>query len=171
MSTPENKPASEASDASIETGAKKPKKKLIIILTLLLLIAGGAGAAWMLIPHKAEGKDAAARKAESAPVGPPVFVVMEPFTVNLQPDGQFLQATVTLQIANADESGSIKLYLPQVRSRLLLMLSNKTVTELSTVEGKTKLSAEIASLIEQPFASGVKPVKISNVFFTSFVIQ
>ena len=46
-----------------------------------------------------------------------------------------------------------------------------SLTELSTVEGKTQLGNEIASLIESPFAAGLKPIKVSNVFFTSFVIQ
>ncbi len=170
MSTPASKPAPQANDASIDEGTKKSRKKLIAMLALFLL-AGGGFATWLLMPLKTEGKESARHKTEAVPTGPPVFIVMDPFTVNLQPEGQFLQATFTLQTTNAEESDSIKLYMPQVRSRLLLMLSNKTVTELSTVEGKTQLGNEIASLIESPFAAGLKPIKVSNVFFTSFVIQ
>ena len=172
MSTLAQKMMPEATEAPAIENTGKPRKKLFLILTLLLLLlAGGAGATWLLMPHKPAAKDGAEHKSQSSPAGPPVFVVMEPFTVNLQPDGQFLQATFTLQMANAEESNAVKIYMPQVRSRLLLMLSNKNVAELSTVDGKTRLSTEIAGLIEQPFATGVKPVKVSNVFFTSFVIQ
>jgi flagellar FliL protein len=157
--------AAEADDA------KKSKKKLFLILAVLLLLGAGGGAAWYFLLHKAEDPKGEAHKVEAPHAGPPVFVVMDPFTVNLQPDGQFLQATFTLQMLNPEESNNIKVYMPQVRSRLLLMLSNKSVTDLSSVEGKNSLATEIAALIEQPFAEGVKPVKVSNVFFTSFVIQ
>lgn len=157
-------------DAAVPVeGGPKSKKKLLLMLALIMLLLGGTSA-WLLMPHKAAQKEAEKLSAK-APVGPPLFVVMDPFTVNLQPDGQFLQATFTLQMSNQDESNTIKMYMPQVRSRLLLMLSNKNVTELSSVEGKTQLGNEIAGLIELPFSSGVKPVKVSNVFFTSFVIQ
>ncbi|MEI7538256.1 MAG: flagellar basal body-associated protein FliL [Comamonadaceae bacterium] len=170
MSTPAPKPVPQANDASLDVGTKKSRKKLVAMLALFLL-AGGGLATWLLLPLKTEGKESARNKTEVASSGPPVFIVMDPFTVNLQPEGQFLQATFTLQAANAEESESIKLYMPQVRSRLLLMLSNKNVAELSTVQGKTQLGTEIASLIENPFAVGLKPIKVSNVFFTSFVIQ
>ncbi len=145
------------------------RKKWFLILALVLMLGAGL-AAWFVLSPKAESK-ASNGKDELSATAAPVFIVLDAFTVNLQPDGQFLQATFTVQMASQDDSNNIKAYMPQVRSRLLLMLSNKTVAELSTVEGKTKLGAEVTSLIEQPFAPKLKPVKVSNVFITSFVIQ
>jgi flagellar FliL protein len=136
----------------------KSKKKLFLILGLLLVLAAGAGAAWYFLVHaKApSGKDAQASKVEA----PPVFLVLEAFTVNLQTEGadQFLQTSLTLQVADQAQVDVLKMYMPEVRNRLLLLLSGK-------------LAEEIAAALKKPFTPGGKPQQISNVLFTSFVIQ
>jgi len=98
---------------------------------------------------------------------------MEPFTVNLQSEGgdQFLQITFTLQVGDAAQEEIIKAFMPQVRSRLLLLLSSKKASEISTVDGKKKLSEEIIAAVNQPFSPKGPPQNVVNVFFTSFVIQ
>lgn len=159
--------ADQASDAP-----KKSGKKMIVILLGALLAAGGGGAAWYFLGQKDHG-DATAHK-EVEPSGPPVFLVVDPFTVNLQPDGagdQYLQVAFSLQVGGEKDVEAIKLYLPQMRSRLLLLLSGKKASEISTVEGKKKLADEILDQVKQPFTPGGKPQKVMNVFFTSFVIQ
>ena len=167
---------SEKPKPETEPTEKKSNSKMIIIILSVTLLLGGAGGAYFFL-----SKPAPAHAGEGAPEGeveakheehkPPVFVELEPFTVNLQPDGQFLQATFNLQVEDEKVAEEIKLYTPQIRSRLLLMLSNKTGEELSKQEGKTTLVTEMKELIEQPFSKGAKPVKIDNVFITSFVIQ
>jgi flagellar FliL protein len=138
---------------------------------LVLLIGGGAGG-WYFMNQNAH-PGGAAGKAKAEPAKPPVFVMLDPFTVNLQAEAgeQFLQVAFTLQVTDQAEVDLIKLYMPQVRSRLLLMLSSKKASEISTLEGKKKLSTDIAALVNQPFAPNGKPLGVSNVFFTSFVIQ
>lgn len=167
---------SEKPKPETEPTEKKSNSKMIIIILSVTLLLGGAGGAYFFL-----SKPAPAHAGEGAPEGeveakheehkPPVFVELEPFTVNLQPDGQFLQATFNLQVEDEKVAEEIKLYTPQIRSRLLLMLSNKTGEELSKQEGKKTLVTEMKELIEQPFSKGAKPVKIDNVFITSFVIQ
>ncbi len=148
----------------------KSKKKLIVILLLAVLLLGGAGAGgWWFHEQEAPGKAAAAKKAE-----PPVFVNMDAFTVNLQSEGagdQFLQTTFTMQVGSPADVEQIKLYQPQVRSRILLLLSSKTAGELITLEGKRKLADEIIAQVKKPFAPNAPEVKVIDVFFTSFVIQ
>lgn len=150
--------------------AKQSRKALFLILGLVLLLGGGAGA-WYFMNQNADAKDGS--QAKLKPPEPPVFVVLEPFTVNLQADAgeQFLQVAFTLQVADQAEVDLIKLYMPQVRSRVLLMLSSKTASEILTIEGKKNLSTEIAAMVNQPFAPNGKPLNVSNVFFTSFVVQ
>lgn len=150
---------------------KKSKKKLILMLLAVVLLAGGgAGGAWFFLGHKAPAGE---QHAKVEPVKPPVFLVMEPFTVNLQSDGgeQFLQAAFTLQVGTAEQVDQLKVYMPQVRSRLLLLLSSKKAAEINTAEGKKKLNQEIIAAVRQPFTPGAKPQEISDVFITSFVIQ
>jgi flagellar FliL protein len=153
--------------------AKSNKKRLFIILgaVLLLLIAGGAGAWWYMFGSKAQhdGKTAA-----NAALAKPVFMALEPFTVNLQTEEgvqQFLQVGMTLQVGDQAQSDLIRLYLPQVRSRLLMLLSSKKASEILTVEGKKKLAGEVLGQVKDSFTGKTAKPAISDVFFTSFVIQ
>lgn len=147
----------------------KSRSKMFIIGAVVLALGGGG---WYFMSHKADGPDKAAH-AKPNPAAPPVFAQMDPFTVNLQADGgeQFLQTAFTLKVGSQADIDAIKLYLPQVRSRVLLLLSSKRGAEIATVEGKQKLAAEIIEQLTQPFAKGAQPLEVSDVFFTAFVIQ
>ena len=65
----------------------------------------------------------------------------------------------------------IKLHMPEVRNRILLLLSSKTASQLMTVEGKRKLALELETEINQQFALRDAGHAVENVLFTSFVIQ
>lgn len=159
-------PIDEAAGAA--AAPAKSNKKLFLIAGGLLLVLGGAGGAWYFMDQKAEQA-----KPKVATPTPPVFVTLEPFTVNLQSEEgeRFLQVAFTLQVADQAQVDQIKLYMPLLRSRLLLLLVSKKTTELATVEGKRKLQEEILAQAKLPFAAQGKPQAVNAVFFTSFVIQ
>lgn len=154
------------------------KKKLIIIILAAVLVAGGVGggAAWYFLHGKGDQEESSPskkKKHSAAKAGPPVFVPIDSFTVNLQPENgeQYLQIAFTLQVANAEEMDSIKLNMPKVRSRLLLLLSGKKASELNTVEGKQQLAAEIINQVNQPFDEKGPEQDVTDVLFTAFIIQ
>jgi len=149
---------------------KKSSKKLLIIVGALVFAAAGGGGAWFFMGNRAAAPDAPVRQD---PAKPPVFIQMEPFTVNLQQETveQYLQVQFTLQVADQAQVETIKLYMPLVRSRLLLLLSSKKASELSTPEGKKQLQDEIVAAVKQPFTPQSAPIGVTGVFFTSFVIQ
>lgn len=148
---------------------KKSNKMLLVVAGVLLLAAGGAGGWYFMSGNKHAAE--AAPKHEAGK--PPVFVNMEPFTVNLQPEAgeQYLQVQFTLQVSDEKQVEQIKLYMPLIRSRVLLLLASKKASELATSEGKRKLQDEILAQVKQPFAANTPPQEVSGVFFTSFVIQ
>jgi flagellar FliL protein len=136
-----------------------------------VILLAGAGA-WYFMNQKATAPASAPKKhAEEAK--PPVFLPMEAFTVNLQAENgeQFLQTTLTLQVADQAQVELIKLYMPHVRSRMLLLLSGKKASEILSAEGKNKLSEEILAIFKQPFTPQGPTIKVSSVLFTSFVVQ
>ena len=154
--------------------APKSKKKLIIIIAAAIILLGGAGAGYYFFSHQNKPDKHTAEKAEEAEkVEKPVFVGLEPFTVNLlpDPDEQFLQVEMTLKAGDEKEAESIKEHMPQVRDRILILLTSKRGIEITTPEGKQQLSSEIIKRMNEPFSTGAKPQKVSSVFFTSFVIQ
>jgi flagellar protein FliL len=157
-------------EAAAVTPPLKSKKKMIIIGAAILVMASSAGA-WYFFSQKSSSHAASPPKHESAKA--PVFVTLEQFTVNLQPENaeQFLQIAFTVQVSDQAQVDLIKLYMPLVRSRLLLLLSSKKPSEISTPDGKKKLADDIIAQLKLPFTPQAQPQEIDDVFFTSFVIQ
>ena len=154
-----------------EGAAPASKKKLIIIIAAVVLALGGGGAAWFFMQQKAHAHKEEEKKEE--PAKAPVFLTLDTFTVNLQPDPdeKFLQVDISLQVASAEVAEAIKLHMPAVKNRLLLLLTSKSAAEISTVEGKQDLSNEIIAEVSKPFGPDAKPQEVLDVFFTSFVVQ
>ena len=135
------KPAAAKKDDAAVADAPKSKKKLIIIAAVLgVAIAGGAG--WYFM--KSKGADHEAAKVEVHK--DPIFIPLEAFTVNLQREeaDQYLQVNISLKVFEPELVEKIKAVLPEIRSKLNLLLSSKRPSELSAAEGKKKLAAEIA---------------------------
>jgi flagellar FliL protein len=160
----ETKPAVEGEEAP-----KKSKKMLFIIIGVLVLLIGGGAGYYFLGMKKEDASSDAPKKVEEAKE--PIYVVLDPFTVNLKGGGQYLQMGLTLQMEDDKEGTRLKVYLPTARSRLIMLLSNKTADEITDDEGKKVLKAEIMESIKEPFSEGAKPIGISDVLFTGFVIQ
>jgi flagellar FliL protein len=144
-------------DAAPEVAPKKKSKLLIIIVLAVVLAAAGAGGAWFFMFSEADGDEP---KISSRPG---VFLPVDQFTVNLQPEEgqQFLQVAMTLKLADQAVADSIKAQMPEVRSRVLLLLSSKKPSQIVTLEGKNKLIEEITREVEAPLAveKAPKPAK------------
>ena len=135
-----------------ESKPKKSSKKLIVIILILLLIAGGGGAgAWYFLTQQHKPDEHKATEAKIEAHKPPVFLTLETFTVNLQPDPetQYLQTDITLKVGSAEAGEFLKLHMPEVRNRLLLLLSSKKASDLLTLEGKKALSTEIIEQLKR----------------------
>jgi flagellar FliL protein len=166
------KPAAPAAADDATGGKKKSKLKLIIIALVVLAIGGGA-AGYFLLMKKAKPASGHVEEESHEKAKAPVFLVLDPFTVNLQQENgdQYLQVAMTVQVEDDKQSEEIKVYLPQVRSRVLMILSSKKASEINTPEGKKLLADDIIAQIKKPFSERGKPQKVNDVFFTSFVIQ
>ena len=165
-----------ADAAAAPAGSKK--KLIVIAVAAVLLLGGGGGAAWYFM----QGGDAAAahespkdakKKKKKESDAKPEYVPVEAFTVNLQPENgeQYLQVQFTLQVDGAEQATLIKDNMAIVRNRVLLLLSGKKASEISTVEGKQQLAAEIQAIIKEPFEKEGDEQEVTDVLFTSFIIQ
>lgn len=174
------------------------KRLVVLVAIVLAVLAAGAGAAWMMLaPSDAETAEPDAEAAESdakaaprsgaakaapraavAKSAPPVFVALETFTVNLQAENgdHMLQTSLSLKVTDAAVEAALKLHMPEVRSRLLLLLSSKKPSELGSVEGKQALASLIGEDVNAVLeAAGIGPAggegPVLSVFFTAFIIQ
>ncbi|PTR09044.1 flagellar FliL protein [Nitrosospira sp. Nsp5] len=166
MASKANAPGREDRGARVEKKSGGKKMTLIIASAVLLLGAGGGGAAWYM-----------SRTQDGAPFQtrhePPVFVNLETFTVNLQSEhgDQHLQTNLTLKMEDSSAADLIKLHMPEVRNRVLLLLSSKAASQINGVEGKKKLASELLEEIKQPSSERSPGHAVQSVLFTSFVIQ
>jgi flagellar FliL protein len=165
-------------EAAAPAGGGSKKKLVIIVAGVLVLALAGGGGAWFMLKgdseEHAEETSKTAKKAKKAkPAGPPVYIPVDQFTVNLQPENgeQYLQLAVTLQASSLEESEVIKTNMPKLRSRILLLLSSKHASEINTPEGKQQLSKEIMEAVNQPFDHDGQAQEVSEVLFTAFIIQ
>jgi flagellar FliL protein len=159
-----------------EAPPKAKSKMMIIIIIAVVVLAAAGGGAWFMM--KGKGDDhapaSAPKKAKAAKSAPPEYVPLASFTVNLQPEGesgQYLQVEMTLQVAGAEQAELFKVNMAKARNRVLILLSSKKASEISTSEGKQQLAKEIVEVTKQPFVDKGDEQEVTEVLFTSFIIQ
>ena len=141
-------------DAAPKTGGRK---KLVVLIAAAVLLLALIGAAVAVVLKKraigSESDDGVAEpaastetiKAELKAGKPPVFLPLEPFTVNLadRDAERYAQLGVTLELDETKTSDLVKAYMPAIRNNVLMLLAAKTAAELLSHEGKLALAREI----------------------------
>lgn len=192
--------APEAAEGDAKPAAKKSKKLLIIIGAAVVILAlVGGGAFWYISKQRAAaaaaedgGEEPAKAAAHDAHATPPAYLPMDNMVVNLADPGgdRVAQIGITLVVADEHTATTVKGFLPSIRSGVLMLISQKTATELLTAEGKDALAKGILREASIPFgggeeepaaeAEGSKKKKkkathadypVTGVLFSSFIIQ
>ncbi len=137
----------------------KSKKMMVIIIgvVVLLLLVGGGAAAWLMTRSHGDEEEGGGAAKKEAPKVAPTFLAMENMVVNLADPGgdRFAQIGITLELADAKTSEQVKLYLPTIRSGILMLVSQRTSGELLQREGKEKLAADILREVSRPLGYSV----------------
>lgn len=154
------------SNAKEAPAPKKKGKMMIILAAALILVSGGGGAAWYFGMRDKNTE----KPAEAPKKAVPVFLTLDPFVVNLTGSENYAQVGVVYAVEANDVSEAIKAHMPAVRSRVLLRLSSKTVAELTSLEGKQKLTEEILEDARQSLDENQRK-KLLTMHFSAFVIQ
>lgn len=140
-----------------------------------IMIAVTAVNTWLLLDTRTTAMSALAGNMPAAErVREPVFVKIEPFTVNLRSDQfgpRLLYTGMTLEVQDGDTRQTLVDNMPQVRSRLLVMLSGLDAENISTTEGKTELAEHIKVRLSESYANSTAEIEIFEVLFTEFIVQ
>jgi flagellar FliL protein len=149
------------SAAAAETVAPSKKRTLKWQLPLIILCviggAGGGGVYWYMNRHHGD----ATKDVNAEPVKPPQFLPLDAFTVNLllEENPQFLQVGLTLKVSDNIAIETLKLHMPEVRDRILLLLAGQKASVLLTLDGKRQLAADIVKSINAIIAPVPMPAK------------
>lgn len=103
----------------------------------------------------------------------PIFIPLEAFTLTLQDaeSERVLHVAVTLRTNDEQTRERIEKYLPEVRSRILMMLSGLSPAAVQTQQGKVDIANSILKLVNLPFSPLPDGQYVTDVLFTAFVVQ
>ena len=156
-----------------EEGGGGGKKKLIIIIVAVLILLGGAGAGYFFFMGSDEEvklspeEEQAQLEQQAKQVGP--MVNLESFIVNIMDDeeSRYLKASITVEVDTPETAAEMTQRMPQIKDAVLLLVGNKTFGELSDLQGKIQLRAELINKINSILPKG----KVKRIYFTDFVVQ
>ena len=140
----------------------------LIALMVILLGALVAINMYLLLSDDSDDDDEETVEQVEAP-RPVLYVKLEPFTVNLQ--GELCGQRLSLQVADTETESYLLEHMPQLRSRMLMLLSGQSSQTVATQQGKESLKAEILELFAQPRDDGQPELQVDDVLFTEFIVQ
>lgn len=157
-----------------ETKKKGGMVKWIILLVVLLLLVGGGGAAYWFLLGPGAAQENAEEQGNQAGQGRrtefvPEIVTLEPFVVNLaDPLGRrFLRMSLDVEVVNRTATADVRSHNSRIRDAIILLLAGKSFADLASMESRITLKNQIVERLNQIVGGG----KVTNVYFTEFVIQ
>ncbi|GHB08654.1 hypothetical protein GCM10009038_02690 [Salinicola rhizosphaerae] len=153
--------------------APRKKRTLILIGLLVLLLAIASSVAVYFFLDARDSSPVAAEDAPPPEPPVPIFVTVSPFTVNLQSDygDRLLYVGLSLRVGDDKTSDFLAQHMPEIRSRLLMLLSGKSAEELIKPAGKIELKKEIMGLFDTPITTPQPTLAIDDVLFSDFIVQ
>ncbi|MTI50208.1 MAG: flagellar basal body-associated protein FliL [Alcanivorax sp.] len=146
----------------------------LIALMVILLVALVAINMYLLLSDDSDDDNEAEKVEQVEAPRPVLYVKLEPFTVNLQGElcGQrLLYVGLSLQVADTETESYLLEHMPQLRSRMLMLLSGQSSQTVATQQGKEQLKTEILELFAQPRDNGQPELQVDDVLFTEFIVQ
>jgi len=146
-------------------------RKLLWIISILAVVSVcAAGAALYMVMGQSESRAAQVVPERRAPI----FVKIDPFTVNLADDthgSRLLYTGISLKVGDQQTQDILLEHMPQVRSRLLMLLSGQESRELTRPDGRLQLAEKIMATLQPPMTEHQPDLIIEDVLFTEFIVQ
>lgn len=146
----------------------------------LLLVGASIGGTLMLSPSKAEGPV----YADGQPVATAEAIqpeTMERFYYNAHPEfvinfhekrsPKYLMLELTAATNNEAAKNAIDDHSPELRNNLIMLFAEQKSEELKTAEGKDALREKAFAIVDELVTKHYGPNRVTDVFFTRFVMQ
>ncbi|AOB31053.1 flagellar basal body protein FliL [Bordetella sp. H567] len=177
------------------SGSSRFLRPIIGLLVLLIVAAASVATTWMITTRSQRGAANSAvqinvGQAQQPAVGAtpttfvappqtpqavpaPIFIPITPFTVTLQSADRerIVHIAMTLRVADEQSRQRIEKYMPEVRSRVLMLLSAQTPESVQTPQGKVDLANALMKAVNRPFTPLPDGQYVTDVLFTEFVVQ
>lgn len=151
------------------------RKSTFLVALLLLVVAGVIGiGGYVYIELRKLKNHGIGGDSVAAVQHTPTYVPLDTFTVSLKPtdkeDGRVLYIGLTLRVKDNKSQDLVQQFLPEIRSRLLMLFSRQTAESLSTDAGKQRLIENIKQDINLPLGDN-QIVMVTDVLFNAFILR
>lgn len=169
----------DAEQDSVSTEAKPAGKlKLIIMIVVPLLLAVGlsVGGTWFFLNKGAAKSDVETESAEPAVPVKQVAIYEEllpAFVVNFTHNGRarYMQVSIALLVRDQAALDALKVHMPVLRNRLVMLFSNQDFELLITPVGKEMLRQQATASVQELAQKETGKLTVEQVLFTNLVLQ
>lgn len=101
------------------------------------------------------------------------YIELKPFIANFGNEGplRFVKCEITVQVNSAEAHHAVNHHLPHIRNDIVFLLSAQTEADLETVEAQQSLSRKALEKVQAILTAEEGQPFVSDLFFTSFIIQ
>ena len=158
----------------------KGKLKLIILIVVGLLLAVGISiGATLFFLGKDKGSEeqpeAEEHAEEAAPVKQPAIYesIAPAFVVNFKHQGRqrYMQVSVALMARSEADLEALKVHMPLLRNRLVMLFSGQDFEALMTPVGKELLRQQATTAVQELAQKETGKTVVEQVLFTNIVLQ
>ncbi len=156
--------------SKMESSTKKGvnKKLLFILIPALLVLGGGGFAAYHFLFAKTKVK-APSKPVSVSLIKPGPMINLKPFLTNLADKDKtaYIKVSISIELKQGSNIGTFKQLTPQIRNRIIMIMSSKTSKEINTPQGILSLRHQIARSLNQILGDGT----VIGVYFNNYLVQ
>jgi len=151
-------------------------KKIILIAVAVLLLAAIAAGAFLFLKEapSADNETATMDTEQGFKDGDPIYQALDPdFVVAFQQPKtvRFIKLSVEVMARDDDVIEHVKLHMPAIRDKIIMVLSSKDEDSLLEMDGKEQLRTELLGAVQAVLKNYTGAPGIEAVYFTNFVMQ
>ncbi|MBT8766429.1 flagellar basal body-associated protein FliL [Metapseudomonas boanensis] len=165
--------------AAAASAGDKSRLKLILLIAVALLLAVSlsVGATWFFLSRgDRQAESATDEVAEAAAPGkqPAIYEDLAPaFVVNFSQNGRqrYMQVSLSLLARDQAQLDALKVHMPLLRNKLVMLFSSQSFDTLVTPVGKEMLRQQATATVQELAKKEIGELVVEQVLFTNFVLQ
>jgi len=156
----------------------RERGRLKLILAIVVAMLGAAalsiGGTLYFLDRNQDAADGATPADAAAGRQAAVYTLLEPpFIVNFRHDGRqrYMQVGIALMSRDQAALDALKVHMPLLRNRLVMLFSAQDFEALKTPAGKELLRQQSIASVQELAQQEIGKLAVEQVLFTNFVLQ
>lgn len=158
--------------------ARRPLRWVMFTLLFLAVLVACGFSAWMFMEVRKLKDPQQSRQQQTNPASEknaePLYQSLNTFTLSLKPvadeENRVLFVGLSLRLGSKESLATFNKFMPEYRSRLLLLLAEYSYDDLASREGKQRMLDKIRQELSKPLSSG-QSVTITDVLINEFILR